>query len=147
TKLMAPSGRAIADAPTAPILPRGSQSQNDPTARRLIAMIPSTQPVAVREDQLTSSPMNVMAGSLPVLIFRDPGTQELRAYDRRIEEDLMPRFSLNFDRRRKGVFLIDADTNTGWSTAGVAVDGDKKMRGKKLRPIEIEQDLYWGVMK
>ena len=29
----------------------------------------------------------------------------------------------------------------------VAIDGDKERKGKKLRPVEVEEDLYWGVMK
>ena len=43
--------------------------------------------------------------------------------------------------------MIDVDTNTGWSSSGIAVDGAKKMRGHKLRPIDVQEDLYWGVIK
>ena len=63
------------------------------------------------------------------------------------DQDLMPRFLLNKDPKRRNVALIDADTNTGWSASGVAIDGDKKMRGHRLRPIDVQEDLYWGVMK
>jgi hypothetical protein len=57
---------------------------------------------------------------------------------------------LNKDRKRAAlsVAFTDADTNTGWSAAGVAIDGpDRKRKGQKLKPITIDEDVYWGVMK
>jgi hypothetical protein len=147
TQVMAPAGRAIAHAPTGPVLPQHLAPGADGDAMKLIVFVPSTQPVAMLEDEIKSTPLNVSAGKLPVLIYRDPGTHGLRAFDRRIEEDLIPRFELNTDRKRKDAMFVDADTNTGWSSAGVAVDGDKTIRGRKLKPIEIQEGLYWGVMK
>jgi hypothetical protein len=43
--------------------------------------------------------------------------------------------------------FIDTDTNSGWSTTGVAVEGKKEFRGKRLAPVPVEDELYWGVMK
>src|SRR5262249_37216962 len=112
-----------------------------------IAMVPATQPIAMATGSITGAPMNVMAGKTPLLIFRDSATGLLRVFDRRVDEDLMPRFSVNHDPRRKSVAFVDSDTNTGWNADGLAVDGAKERRGKKLKPVEIEQDLYWGVMR
>jgi len=126
-------------------LPRDS-SQVDPQTR--VAIVATTQPIAIPTESISTKPLNIMAsGKLPLLILRDAASGELRAFDRRIDEDLMPRFELNHDPRRKLAALIDSDTNTGWNLAGVAVDGDKAHRGKKLRPVEIQEGLYWGVMK
>jgi uncharacterized protein DUF3179 len=150
SKVMVPTGRLAHNPPAAPVLPvyplpPASDSQIDPKTR--IAVIPTTQPIAIPEEKITTRPMNVMAGKLPVLIFREAASGEIRAFDRRIDEDLMPRFSVNIDPRRKLAALIDSDTNTGWNLDGVAVDGDKKRKGQKLKPIVVQEDLYWGVMK
>jgi hypothetical protein len=113
-------------------------------------MVPTTRPVAVGLDQISAGPLNIIADKIPMLLFRDPATQQVRAFDRRIDEDLSPRFMLNKDRKRAalGVAFLDADTNTGWSYAGVAIDGpDKKRHGHKLRPLAVDEDVYWGVMK
>jgi len=148
TKVMSPTGRPIAGAPSGPVVPQHPTPGADETdAKKLIVFIPATQPVAVFEEEVKAAPINVSAGGLPVLIFRDPHSHQLRAFDRHVEEDLMPRFELNTDRRRKDATFIDVDTNTGWSATGVAVDGDKSMRGRKLRPVEVQEDLYLGVMK
>ena len=43
--------------------------------------------------------------------------------------------------------FIDAETNTAWSAAGVAVESDAVPKGTKLRPLEVEEDLVLDVMK
>ena len=145
TKVMVPTGRLAHDPPAAPVLPLYPMPPGFSEQKR-IAVIPTTQPIAIPTEAITTSPMNVMAGKLPVLIFRDP-SGEIRAFDRRIDGDLMPRFQANHVPRRKLAALIDSDTDTGWNLEGVAVDGAKDRKGKKLAPVEIEQDLYLGVMK
>jgi hypothetical protein len=150
SKVMLPTGRVAHNPPAAPVLPLyplpRDSSQVDPQTR--VAIVATTQPIAIPTESISTKPLNIMAsGKLPLLILRDAASGELRAFDRRIDEDLMPRFELNHDPRRKLAALIDSDTNTGWNLAGVAVDGDKAHRGKKLRPVEIQEGLYWGVMK
>jgi hypothetical protein len=153
TQVMQPPANLSANLPAAPVLPLypmpplQSPMRLDLPASTRIAIVPTTQPIAFRAEQITSTPQNVMAGKTPLLIFRDPATAELHIFDRRIDEDLMPRFELNHNARRKDVAFIDADTKTGWSWAGIAVDGNKDYKGKKLKPIAVQQDLYWGVMK
>ena len=34
-----------------------------------------------------------------------------------------------------------------WSLSGRAVEGPKEYKDKHLRPIVVEDDVYWGVMK
>jgi hypothetical protein len=117
------------------------------TAR--VVVFPTSQPVAISSDRVTAEPLNLVSGHVPVLLFRDRASGGLRAFDRRIDEDLSPRFTRCSDRKRAqlGVALVDLDTNTGWSAAGVAVDGpDKRRRGQKLKAVEVDEDVYWGVM-
>ena len=92
-----------------------------------------------------AAPINTTSGDVPVLIFRDKSTGRIVAFDRRVEKDLIPRFTLNHEPRRKTAFMIDSDTNTGWNAAGIAVDGpDRKMRGHKLTPVDVQEDVSWS---
>jgi hypothetical protein len=150
---MYPQGRVLLRrtperAPNGPIRPMGLRLAADRVDARYesrIALVnPAVQPVALNPELIGSSPVNLMAGDAPIVVFRDE-KGIARAFDRRIEIDLSPRFRLNTDSRRKNAFFIDADTDTGWSAAGVAVDGERK--GQRLTPIAIEEDVYWGVMK
>jgi hypothetical protein len=135
-------------APAVPIAEKTSLAADAPAQDETrIAFIPTTQPLAIAEADLAAGPINTNAGTLPVLVFRDEVTGVTRAFDRRVEADLIPRFESNHDPKRKDVRFVDRDTGAGWSANGVAIDGSPEMKGKKLRPIEIEGGLYWGVMK
>jgi hypothetical protein len=148
SKVMVATGRVAHNPPSVPVFPVYPPPKVwTDEDRRKVVIIPATQPIAVPGEAITKKPMNVMAGKLPVLIFRDGASGKVKAFDRRIDEDLMPRFEVNHDPRRKGVAFVDSDTNTGWNEEGVAVDGDKQRKGKKLKPLDIQEDLYWGVMK
>jgi hypothetical protein len=106
------------------------------------------RPVAVESQRISTRPVNLSVGGAAILLFRDPVSNQVRAFDRRLEEDLIPQFKLNRDeRRRPQAYLIDADTNTGWSVQGIAVDGNSSRKGQKLRALAVEDNLYWGVMK
>ena len=45
------------------------------------------------------------------------------------------------------VAMVDSDTLSGWSIDGKALDGSEKVAGKKLKPLPVEEDVYYGVMK
>src|SRR4051794_18555150 len=96
--------------------------------RQRVVLLATTRPAAVAIDRITKEPSNVTIGETPVLIFRDAAMGQVKAFDRRIEADLMPKFESNHDAKRKGVAFVDADTHAGWNLAGIAVDGDKAMR-------------------
>jgi hypothetical protein len=113
-----------------------------------VVLVGTHKPAAVVSGTLGVSPVNVSADGTPVMAFRDPRTNAVRAFSRRVVDDLAPTFALHPDPRRKpDAVFIDADTNTSWNVAGVAVDGAKEFRGRKLSPVPAEDDLYWGVMK
>jgi hypothetical protein len=148
SKVMVSTGRVAHDPPTVPVFPVYPPPKVwTDEDRKKVVVVPTTQPIAIPSEAITTKPINVMAGKLPVLIFRDGASGEVKAFDRRIDEDLMPRFELNHDSRRKLVMFVDSDTGTGWNAEGVAVDGDKQRKGKKLKPVEVQTDLYWGVLK
>jgi hypothetical protein len=98
----------------------------------------------VLPQELGANPINFNAGDTPVFVFRDP-QGFARAFDRRIDVDLMPPFRTARGAGRKGAAFIDAYTDTAWSVAGVAMDGD--LKGRKLTPVPIEEDLTWDVMR
>ncbi|HEY8668693.1 MAG TPA: DUF3179 domain-containing (seleno)protein [Tepidisphaeraceae bacterium] len=132
--------------PAAPILPVYPMKPQPGGAREMrIIFIPATQPAAIAEEQIGVAPLNLTAGDVPLLLFREKESGMLRAFDRRVDKDLIPRFRLN-TTRRPGL-LIDADTNSTWSAGGVVVDGSKEMKGRKLTAVAAEEELFWGVMK
>jgi hypothetical protein len=111
---------------------------------KAITLVATSQPAAVLPEELNANPINIRAGDTPVFVFRDPAGVA-RAFDRHVESDLMPPFRTARGEGRKGAAFIDSYTDTAWSVAGVAMDGE--LKGRKLTPIPIEEGLTWGVMK
>jgi hypothetical protein len=151
SRLMLPASAVPANAPTTPVeasSPMPSSPVELPAEQRRVIVVPTSQPVAIPEQEIRPGvPLNVTVGNLPLLLVRDPATGRVNAFDRRLEEDLTVRFVLNRDRKRKDAYLIDSDTNTGWTADGLAVDADKKHRGRKLKPVDIDEGVDWRVMK
>lgn len=129
--------------PTTPLTP------HSPTAN---AKLPVTlishgnTSLAVRADDISATPLNLRLADVPIVLFRDRVTGEVCAFDRRLEADLIPQFKLPRDakQREKGVAIVDSDTNSGWTARGVAIDGSKEWRGKKLTPVDVRADIYLG---
>lgn len=139
--------RTDANAPHAPVLPyyKLPRESGQPLADLRIIMLETSPPVALPENTIADRPLNLIAAGQTVLVFRDPRTDAVRAFDRRIEQDLFLRFALNTDPRRPKAFLVDTATNTAWNPDGTALDGTR--RGVKLSPIPADESLYWPVMK
>lgn len=144
---------ALAKAPAGPIRPRYPM-RVDKTALPLPAETPvlvfaTTRPVAVAENAVTEQPINTSVGDEPAVLFRDPATSQVKAFARTFDGH-SSRFVANPSmlRAAKGVFMLDAATNSGWTSAGVAVDGEKDVIGKRLPAITtMEEGLYYGVMQ
>ena len=150
TLVMMPAGKLSAKAPRQPLLPscpmpRGVGGEQ---AGQQVALVGTTSPAAFLASHLQAAPLNVTADGAPVVAFRDPRSQCVRAFARKLD-DLAPRFKANRDvaRAAKGALFVDLDTDTGWNADGVAVDAKKEFRNKKLNPVAAEDGLYWGVMK
>jgi hypothetical protein len=139
----------FAGLPTQAVLPYYPMPKQDlpvPATSR-ITLIDGEKPVALLSDAVPERPLNVDGGSTPVMVYKDPATGAVRAFDRRLEEDLRPKFEAYADPKRPGVAMVDTDTLSGWTLQGQAVDGDPKIKGKKLKPVDVEEGLYYGVMK
>ena len=146
TRVLVAPGGTTAGGPTTPIQPRPKMPpiESDVPADRLIALVATTQPAAVLPEELSANPINLNAGDTPVFVFRDP-VGVARGFDRHVDVDLMPPFRTARGAGRKGAAFIDAYTDTAWTLAGVAMDGE--MKGHKLTPVPVEEELTWGVMK
>jgi hypothetical protein len=147
TKVFVPIGPDYASAPRTPIqatFPLPPEARSLPEMQ--VALIATKVPIAVKNDAITTGPLNTVADDTPLLVFRDGADGSVRVFDRRID-DLRPQFRLNTDPKRPKAIFVDADTGAGWNAAGVVVDGPPEMKGKRLAPIPAEDALDWRVLK
>jgi hypothetical protein len=151
TMVLRPVPTAVEVLPPGPILPyypvRNSVEAWGLTDEERVTIIMTDPPLAVLSDSIDHRPLNLRSGGVPLLVFRDAMTGQVRALDRRVEEDLSPQFRLNTDVRRGAAVFVDGDTNTGWSGEGVAVDGERSRRGRRLKAIVVDDDVYWGAVR
>jgi hypothetical protein len=148
TKVLAPIGAQSASAPRGPIRPMYPlpiRKGQVPTFARIV-VVGTQQPIAIPAAQVTTTPMNLTADGMPVLVFRDARDGTVRAFARLID-DLRPQFRQNKDRKRSKAQFVDKDTGAGWSADGIAVDGPAEMRGRRLAAVPAEDDLYAEVME
>lgn len=134
--------RPLPEAPLPPVV-----SKQLPPDASVIVISGGKHPIAVSPERVTIAPLNVRVGEVAVLLFRDPQAGEIRAFDRRVEDDLIPTFRLNKDPKRKGAAFYDPDTASGWDLHGVAVTGKKEFKDRRLQPLQVEEGLPWGIMK
>src|SRR5688572_4223421 len=94
TKLMLPVRQEIG--PSTPLTPRYPMPSDLPNRDRdlPVAIVwTAAGPLAV---EVGPQPVNAVVGDVPLVVFQDPATRRLRAFDRRIDEgDLSPKFSFN----------------------------------------------------
>jgi hypothetical protein len=144
TRVMA--GWNGANLPSRPILPAYKMRVPPvPEIDTSVAMLATTQPAAVRDDVKLDAPANLTIGNTRVLLLRDRAGR-IRAFDRHLKEDLFLTFEPGTSNaRRKETGLTDIDTQSTWTLDGRAIDGE--LKGERLRPIDLDNRLYWGVMK
>jgi hypothetical protein len=143
TKVMAEQARG--DAPNRPILPQYRlRVPPSPDPMLPVALLATTQPAAVPEDAPLRAPLNVTVGSARVLLLRDK-LGRLRAFDRHVKEDLFLTFEPKQIRKQPEAVMQDNDTQSAWTIDGRALDGP--LKGERLREIDLDERLYWGVMK
>ena len=75
-----------------PLEPKYQLPGSDPSLKdsRHICMVATTQPLAVPSEQITDRPLNLTSGPTSLLLVRINGF--VRAYDRDLPGDLVPRF-------------------------------------------------------
>jgi hypothetical protein len=155
TMVMEPAGKSrTANAPRSPILPSNPMPPAilDYPPTTPIVLVGTTQPAALRSEQVGAEPQNVSVDGEPVFVFRESPDKPVRAFSCHLKkQELFPQFSLDRNHKFKGAMFIDSDTGSGWSSAGVWVDGMKEFRqelkGTRLTPVPVQDGLYWGVMK
>jgi hypothetical protein len=108
-----------------------------------IALIRGSYPAAVRDTDLID-PVTNFSNPLMVLI-RDPATGSLAAFDRHIDQDLIPAFAAKQFKKFPQAMMTDSDSGSAWTADGRAVDGP--LKGKTLEPVEMEDGVYWGVTR
>ena len=151
TKVMAPTGRPQpTPPPRGPILPtcRMPPAILDYPADTRIVLVGNSQPAALRIDQISKEPLHLQVDAQTVFVFREAQDKPVRAFSCSLKRDLIPHFRLNDNpKKHKNAVFVDTDTDSGWSGAGLWLDGDKELRGTRLTPIPVQDGLYWGVMK
>ena len=147
TKVLAPTAKTYAAAPRGPLVPAYPlpPGASDAPAGVRVAVVWAQPPIALRTEQVTAAPLNVGNANGPLLAFRD-ADGSVRAFERRVD-DLRPKFRPNADPKRKNAAFVDADIGAGWNTTGVAVDGPAEFRGKRLKPVLVEDGLDFRLMK
>ena len=128
----------------------------DRPADMRVAVVGLRDPLAVDSSQLAAAPRNGNADGVPIAIFREQPDMLVRAFDRRTYDhqgklDLIVKFAPNLLHRRHPLaFFLDLGSNSGWNADGLCVDAPadaKYLKGKRLDPLAVDDDLPWGVMK
>ena len=158
TQVLAQTGVADAHAPSQPIQPlwpMPPMTLDHPGDTR-VALVGMAQPIAVESSLLTASPLNAKADEIPVALFREQPDLPICAFDRRTFDhqgklDLIVELAPNLNHKRHPLaWFVDLGSNSGWNTGGVCVDATpdaKYLKGKRLDPLALDDDLPWGVMK
>jgi hypothetical protein len=130
-----------------PVPQKDALPGTDPSLKdqRQVCVVATTQPMAVPTDSVSNRPLNLTSGQSEFVLVRVNGI--VKAFDRELPGDLIPRFSSCVDPRHKDVAWIDSDTNSEWTDTGVEVEGPKEMHGVVLKPIAVEDGVYFNVMK
>lgn len=155
TKVMQPPAKSrTASPPHSPILPVYPMPPAilDYPANTPIVLVGTTQPAAIRSEQVGPEPQNVKVDGETAFVFREASDKPVRAFSCQLKkQELFPHFLLDKSHRYKGAMFVDSDTGSGWSAAGVWIDGIKELKadlkGTRLTPIPVQDGLYWGVMK
>jgi hypothetical protein len=133
--------------PTGPILPRypmpPTPGQSHAVETQVI-FAPTTRPVVIAADAIGEQPAEVSVGETQLLMFRDKSTGILRAFDRRVDEDLFPMFRPKTDPKRPTVVMEDKDSGSEWTADGKAIEGP--LKDKRLQVVPVEDGVYWGVI-
>jgi hypothetical protein len=127
------------------VLPRHKMPGVDLADIRTICVVATTQPIAVPSDLVTEKPLNLTIGKTALMLVRVNGI--VRAFNRELPGDLVPRFFTFADPKHPAVFWSDTDTGSEWNSKGEWVAGTRDLHGTTLSPILVEDDLYWNVMK
>jgi hypothetical protein len=147
TQVMFPPNNDWKTSPNQPIAPvySGPGEHGTLPNHRSVCLVASTQPIAVPSEMVTDQPLNLVSGQTSILLVRLGGV--VRAFNRQLPLDLVPRFKPTTDPKHKSVAWVDSDTGSEWSIGGEALEGPKEMLRVRLEPLPVEDDVYLGVMR
>jgi hypothetical protein len=94
-----------------------------------VIVVGSQPPIVVPTAELLDQPANVSNGKTSALLFRTTDGS-LRAFERKVEQDLFLKFEPHADKSLPNVKLIDTDTKSLWTLAGECVEGE--LKGRRL---------------
>ena len=106
-----------------------------------VALIGCPAPVAVLDSDLLAGPVNFSDPA--IVILRDPATGAVTAFDRHVDEDLIPIFSPRRFRKFPQATMTDSDSASAWTPDARAIDGP--LKGKKLHRLDVEDGVYWRI--
>ena len=138
-------------APKGPILPKFPMKDAsmgiDPMTR--IAIVSSPTPAAFTAGSVGETPINAAFGKDSVLLIRDGFAGSVRAYDRRVSDDLFVKMKPYRNPKKPLAIFTDTSTGSTWNRNLVAQDDAPEIKKDqtKLTRLLVEEDLYWGVMK
>jgi uncharacterized protein DUF3179 len=142
-------------APAGPVAPRyampnqraGRQEAAEEAAAAAaeqVALIDTPRPCAVREADVGRSPLNMLAGVDPLLLFRGEDGS-IRAFERQANGDLTPRFYPVTLAGHPSIALTENDSRSAWTADGLAVAGP--LKGEKLKPFEVDDRVNLEVIR
>ena len=70
-------------------------------------------------------------------------TGAVTAFDRHVDEDLIPIFSRRRFRKFPQATMTDSDSASAWTPDARAIDGP--LKGKKLHRLDVEDGVYWRI--
>lgn len=135
--------------PAAPHLPMRLSAEDQKMSGERVILLSTTPPIAIRDKDVTPALLNLDIGEVPIVIHRQEETGQIKAFERNFAGQAS-HFIANPSPQRtaKGVVMVDLQTNTGWTSAGVAVDGDRQIVGQRLKPYtSFDEGQYYGVLK
>jgi hypothetical protein len=158
TRVFSQTPVAGVQAPTQPIEPAWPTPLMilDRPVQTRVTLFGITEPIVVESSLITAAPLNSRADGIPIALFRETAGSPICAFDRRIYDkenklDLIVDLAPNLNHRLHPTALfVDLGSNSGWNGAGVCVDAPsdaKYLKGKRLSPVEADDDLPWGVIK
>jgi hypothetical protein len=118
-----------------------------PVLPRRVCLVRTSPPIAVASEAVSDVPLNLSVDGALVLLVRDLPTGEVRAFDRHVEADLTPRFAAAGDAVHPNAAMIDVDTATEWTSAGVSLAASGATQGKTLTALPLADGVDLAVLR
>jgi hypothetical protein len=143
TRVLYPPDPDLSAAPTRPLLPAFPTPATALPRNTSVALICATQPSAIPDNTIDSTPRNYSAP--PLLVLRDPQTAAAKAYVRQTDEDLFPKFLPDLSHKHLPAIMFDEDSHSFWTPNAQAIAGP--LKGQHLTPVPIDDEVDYNSAK